>query len=108
MKNHGYYIASLCEIVRWMGEQADALGLNLFPGFPVRSKLLVDGDRVIGVRTVQGGLDRDGAPSDVHQPPTDLMAKVVVPTPKGRGDHSVRHGAGGAGRARTADLRAKA
>ena len=77
MKNHGYYTASLCEVVRWLGEQAESLGVNLFPGFPAES-LLVNGERVIGVRTVTGGLDRDGNPTDVVQDPTELTAKVVV------------------------------
>ncbi|MES2306793.1 MAG: electron-transfer flavoprotein:ubiquinone oxidoreductase [Gemmatimonadota bacterium] len=77
MKNHGNYVASLSEVVRWMGEQAEALGVNLFPGFPAEC-LLVDGDKVIGVRTVPGGLDRDSQPTDVFQEPTDLTAKVVV------------------------------
>jgi electron-transferring-flavoprotein dehydrogenase len=77
MKNHGNYIVSLCELVRWLGEQAESLGVDIFPGFPAES-LLVDGQRVIGVRTVTGGLDRDGNPTDVFQEPTDLTAKVVV------------------------------
>jgi electron-transferring-flavoprotein dehydrogenase len=77
MKNHGNYTASLCELVRWLGEQAESLGVNLFPGFPAES-LLVSGQRVIGIRTVAGGLDRDGNPTDVFQEPTELVAKVVV------------------------------
>lgn len=77
MRNHGNVVVSLCEVVRWMGEQAEALGVNLFPGFPAES-LLVDGDRVIGVRTVPSGLDRQGNPTDAYQEPTDLTAKVVV------------------------------
>ena len=63
MQNHGNVVASLSEVVRWMGEQAESLGINLFPGFPAES-LLVDGDRVIGVRTTATGLDRDGSPGD--------------------------------------------
>lgn len=77
MKNHGNHVASLCEIVRWMGEQAEALGVNLFPGFPAES-LLVDGDRVIGVRTAPSGLDRDGQPGESYAEPTDLSARVTV------------------------------
>ena len=77
MKNHGNYVASLSEIVRWMGEQAESLGVHLFPGFPAES-LLVTGDRVIGVRTVAGGLDRESQPTDLYQEPTDLTARVVV------------------------------
>jgi electron-transferring-flavoprotein dehydrogenase len=77
MKNHGNVVISLSETVRWMGEQAEALGINIFPGFPAES-LLVDGQRVIGVRTTPGGLDRDGQPTDVYQETTDLTARVVV------------------------------
>lgn len=77
MKNHGNFTLSLCELVRWLGEKAEALGINIFPGFPAES-LLVDGQRVIGVRTVAGGLDRDRNPTDAYQEPTDLTAKVVV------------------------------
>lgn len=77
MKNHGNYIASLAEVVRWMGERAEELGINLFPGFPVES-LLVDGERVIGVRTTPSGLDRESQPTDVYGDPTELTANVVV------------------------------
>ncbi|MEZ4589456.1 MAG: electron-transfer flavoprotein:ubiquinone oxidoreductase, partial [Gemmatimonadales bacterium] len=77
MKNHGNYVASLSEIVRWMGERAEALGVNLFPGFPAAG-LLADGKRVIGVRTTPSGLDRDGNPGDGYGEPTDLTAKVTV------------------------------
>ena len=55
MRNHSYYTASLSEMVRWLGEQAEALGVNLFPGFPVES-LLVDGPVVRGVRTTASGV----------------------------------------------------
>src|SRR5690606_39023111 len=77
MQNHGNVVASLCEVVRWMGEQAEALGVTLLPGFPAAS-LLVDGNRVIGVRTTATGLDRDGNPGSGYQEPTDLTAKVIV------------------------------
>src|SRR5690606_5997128 len=50
MRNHGNHIASICEIVRWLGERAEELGVNVFPGFPVDS-LLVEGSKAIGVRT---------------------------------------------------------
>src|SRR5467141_3796947 len=61
MHNAGNYVASLCEIVRWLGERATALGVNVFTGFPAAS-LLVDGRRVAGVRTAATGLDREGRP----------------------------------------------
>ena len=77
MKNHGNYIASLCELVRWMGEQAEGLGVNVFTGFPAAS-LLVEDKKVIGVRTTPAGLDRSGNPGSGYNPPTDITAKVTA------------------------------
>lgn len=77
MHNKGLFVASLCEIVRWLGERAEALGVNVFTGFPAAG-LLVDGDRVIGVRTAPSGLGRDGQPLPSYQPPNDLVAKVTA------------------------------
>ncbi|MGD2067548.1 MAG: electron-transfer flavoprotein:ubiquinone oxidoreductase [Gemmatimonadota bacterium] len=78
MKNHGNFVASICEIVRFMGEKAEALGVNVFPGFPADG-LLVDGDAVIGVRTTPSGLDRDGEPSGPDaMPAMDLTGRVTV------------------------------
>ena len=57
MQNHGYYIASICEIVRWLGEKAEGLGVNIFTGFPA-SSLLTEGQRVTGIRTTPSGLSR--------------------------------------------------
>src|SRR5437763_15211519 len=68
MHNAGNYIASLCEIVRWLGEQAEALGVNLFTGFPAAS-LLTEGTRVAGVRTAETGRDREGRPRASQHPP---------------------------------------
>lgn len=84
MQNHGNYVGSLCEIVRWMGGKAEELGVNIFAGFPADG-LLVDGTRVVGVRTTPAGLDRDGNPSDGYAEPTDLTAKVTVLTEGTRG-----------------------
>ncbi|HEX6558593.1 MAG TPA: electron-transfer flavoprotein:ubiquinone oxidoreductase [Longimicrobiales bacterium] len=77
MQNHGNYIASICEIVRWLGEKAEALGVNVFTGFPAAA-LLVEGDKVLGVRTVPTGLDRDGQPGSGYNPPTDIVARVTA------------------------------
>jgi electron-transferring-flavoprotein dehydrogenase len=77
MKNHGNYIASLCEVVRWMGEKAEEAGINVFTGFPAES-LLVDGENVVGVRTTATGLNRDGSEGGGYQPPTDITARVVA------------------------------
>ena len=77
MRNRGTYVASLSEVVRWLGAKAEALGVNLFTGFPAES-LLVEGSRVRGVRTAPSGLDRSGAPTGDYQPPADLVARVTI------------------------------
>jgi electron-transferring-flavoprotein dehydrogenase len=77
MHNVGNRIASICEVVRWMGERAEESGVNVFTGFPAAS-LLVEGDRVVGLRTAPKGLDRDGKPGGNHEPAAELTAKVVA------------------------------
>ncbi len=77
MHNAGFYTASLCEIVRWMGERAEQAGVNLFAGFPVDA-LLVEGDAVRGVRTTPSGLDREGQRTADYGEPTDVTARVTV------------------------------
>ena len=77
MRNHGFYMASLCEIVRWLGAKAEQLGVNMFTGYPADA-LLVEGDRVRGVRTTASGLKRDGSPGGGYAPPTDITARVTV------------------------------
>jgi electron-transferring-flavoprotein dehydrogenase len=78
MVNHGNWVASLCEVVRWMGARAEAAGINVFAGFPVDS-LLAQDRRVVGVRTTPSGLDRSGNLSGPDaMPPTDMSARVTV------------------------------
>jgi electron-transferring-flavoprotein dehydrogenase len=84
MRNHGNFVASLSEIVRWLGEKSEAAGVNVFAGFPADS-LLVEGERVRGVRTSPSGLARDGRPGDGSREPTDLTAKITVLAEGSRG-----------------------
>lgn len=84
MHNQGYYTASICELVRWLGEQAESLGVNVFPGFPADA-LLVEGQAVKGVRTTPTGLDRERQPTGSYQEPTDITAKITVLTEGTRG-----------------------
>ena len=77
MHNRGNYVASLCEIVRWLGAKAETLGVNVFTGFPA-AHLLAQGRRVVGVRTAASGLNRDGTPGSSFQAPNDLSARVVA------------------------------
>ena len=77
MRNHGNYIASLCEVVRWLGGQAEALGVNVFTGFPAAA-LLIEGERVAGVRTTASGLGREGEQLSGYTAPNDLTARVTA------------------------------
>jgi electron-transferring-flavoprotein dehydrogenase len=77
MHNSGFFTASICEIVRWLGERAEGLGVNLFAGFPVDA-LFTAGSAVRGVRTTPSGLSRDRQPTGAYQPPTDVAARVTV------------------------------
>jgi electron-transferring-flavoprotein dehydrogenase len=86
MANHGNYVASISEMVRWLGTKATDLGVNLFTGFPADS-LLVEERRVIGVRTTPSGLTREGKPGPAGAPPTDVTAKVTVLSEGTRGPH---------------------
>jgi electron-transferring-flavoprotein dehydrogenase len=77
MHNREYYTASLCEIVRWLGEKAEEKGINLFAGFPVDA-ILVEGNSVRGVRTSPAGLDRQGKPTGSYTEPTHLTAPITI------------------------------
>ncbi|MGA6925860.1 MAG: electron transfer flavoprotein-ubiquinone oxidoreductase, partial [Desulfosarcina sp.] len=79
MHNVGYPIVSLSRVCRWLGERAEALGVNLFPGFDGKEILLADdGITVKGVRTGDKGLDKTGNPKPNFEPGIDLLAKVTV------------------------------
>jgi electron-transferring-flavoprotein dehydrogenase len=84
MQNHGHYIGSLAEMVRWLGEKAEGMGVNIFAGFPAAA-LLVQGEKVIGVRTAPSGLARDGTPGSAYAAPTDISARVTVLAEGARG-----------------------
>jgi len=84
MRNHGNMIASVCEIVRWLGAKAENLGVNIFTGYPAAS-LLVKNNTVAGVRTTPSGLDRDGRPGAGYTAPTDLVARVTALAEGSRG-----------------------
>ena len=77
MHNDGCHIVSLSKYCAWLGEQAEALGVMVFPGFS-GTEILYDGDRVIGIRTGDKGIDKDGNKRPNFEPGVDLMAKVTV------------------------------
>ncbi|MFT4102387.1 MAG: electron transfer flavoprotein-ubiquinone oxidoreductase [Burkholderiaceae bacterium] len=76
--NHGNYVIGLGAVARWMGEQAEALGVEIFPGFPAAEILYNDDGSVRGVATGNMGVGRDGEPTDAFQPGMELLAKYTV------------------------------
>src|SRR5438270_1923394 len=78
LNNHGYYIVSLNRLTAWLGEQCEAAGVNIFPEFPGAEMLYDKNDRVVGVRTGDKGIDKEGKPKANYEPGVDLHAKVTV------------------------------
>jgi electron-transferring-flavoprotein dehydrogenase len=77
-KNHNNYIISLANLCRWLAEQAEKLGVEIFPGFPASEILYKDDGSVKGVATLDMGLDKDGNKKDGYEPGMELHAKVTV------------------------------
>ncbi|MBW2609650.1 MAG: electron transfer flavoprotein-ubiquinone oxidoreductase [Deltaproteobacteria bacterium] len=77
MNNHGNYVISMSRMNEWMGEQVEGAGVDIFPGF-AGTEVLYDGDRVIGVRTGDKGIDAEGSRKPNFEPGIDLHAKVTV------------------------------
>jgi len=77
LTNHGNYIISLANVVRWLGQQAEALGVEVFPGFPAAEILYNDDGSVKGVATGNMGVDREGKPTDAFQLGMELHAKYT-------------------------------
>lgn len=77
-KNHGNYIISLGQVARWLGEQAEALGVDIFPGFAAAELLYGEQGQVKGVATGNMGVGRDGQPTEHFQPGMELLAKYTV------------------------------
>ena len=75
--NHGYYIVSLNRLTAWLGEKCEEAGINIFPEFP-GAELLHDTNRVVGVRTGDKGIDKEGKRKANFEPGIDLLAKVTV------------------------------
>jgi electron-transferring-flavoprotein dehydrogenase len=78
LRNHGNYIASLGSVVRWLGQQAEALGVEIYPGFAAAEILYDDAGAVRGVATGNMGVGRDGQPTDAFQPGMELLAKYTL------------------------------
>lgn len=78
-KNHGNYIVRLGDVTKWLGEQAEALGVDIFPGFAAATLLYTeDGKAVRGVVTGDMGVARDGTHTAHYQPGMELLAKYTI------------------------------
>ncbi|MFS2212965.1 electron transfer flavoprotein-ubiquinone oxidoreductase [Telluria sp. Tellsp104] len=78
LENHGNYVISLANVVRWLGQQAEALGVEIFPGFPAAEILYNDDGSVKGVATGNMGVNRHGQPTDAFQLGMELHAKYTL------------------------------
>jgi len=77
-KNHGNYIASLGNLCRWMGQQAEALGVEIYPGFAAAEILFTEDGKVRGVATGDMGIGRNGEKTARFQPGIELHAKYTI------------------------------
>jgi electron-transferring-flavoprotein dehydrogenase len=75
-KNHGNYVVSLGNVCRWLGKQAEAAGVEIFPGFAA-AEVLYEGKTVKGVATGDLGIDRKGEKTDAYQPGMELHGKYT-------------------------------
>ena len=76
-QNHGNYVISLGNVCRWLGQQAETLGVEIFPGFAAAAVLYNDDGSVKGVATGDMGVGKDGKPTDAYQPGMELHAKYT-------------------------------
>ncbi len=77
MHNHGNYIVSLGNVVRWLGQQAEALGVEIYPGFAA-SELLEEDGRIVGIATGDMGIGKDGQPTGNFQRGMELRAHYTL------------------------------
>ncbi len=78
MSNHGNYIASLGDLCRWLAQQAEALGVEIYPGFAAAEVLYGESGEVRGVATGDMGVARDGSHKPAYQPGMELRARYTL------------------------------
>ena len=76
--NEGNYIVSLGNVVRWLAQQAESLGVEIFPGFPAAEVLYTEDGKVRGVATGNLGIGKDGEPTENFQLGMELLGKYTV------------------------------
>jgi len=78
LQNHGNYVVSLGNVCRWLGQQAEGLGVEIFPGFAAAEVLFDDKGTVVGVATGDMGIGKDGKRTDAYAPGMELRAKYTL------------------------------
>ena len=78
MNNHGNYIVSLGNVCRWLAQQAEALGVEIFPGFAAAELLFAEDGRVSGVATGDMGIGKDGEKTAGYQPGVELHGRATL------------------------------
>jgi len=94
MRNDGNYIISLSQFCRWLGRQAEALGVEIYPGFSATEFILDSYGAVCGVKTGDKGLGRDSQPTELYQPGMVIYGKQVLVSEGCRGslaENLIRH-----------------
>ena len=86
MSNHGCYTGSLGNLTRWLGEQAEALGVMVFPGFPAAEVMFNEAGAVTGVITQDMGIAEDGSQKGDFQPGMEIEAKYTLFAEGARGN----------------------
>jgi electron-transferring-flavoprotein dehydrogenase len=76
-RKEGYHVVSLSKVTRWLAERCEEAGVEIYPGF-AGDEILVEDGRVVGVRTGDMGIDKEGNPKSNFQPGMDILAKVTV------------------------------
>jgi electron-transferring-flavoprotein dehydrogenase len=78
MSNHGNFVGSLGNVARYLGRKAEAVGVEIYPGFPAADVLVDEQNRVTGIVTGDLGIDRDGKPRADFTPGMELRAKYTI------------------------------
>ncbi|MEE8469453.1 MAG: electron transfer flavoprotein-ubiquinone oxidoreductase, partial [Planctomycetota bacterium] len=78
LRNHGNFIVSLNKVVRWMAEQAEQVGVEIYGGFPAAETLHADDGRVLGVITRDSGIGKDGEAKGTFEPGMRIVAQATV------------------------------
>nr|WP_207907064.1 electron transfer flavoprotein-ubiquinone oxidoreductase [Cocleimonas flava] len=78
MHNEGNYVISISRLTKWLGEQAEAMGIEIYAGFAAAEVLYDDNNKVVGVATGETGVDKEGNKTPSYDPGMELRAKLTI------------------------------